>query len=214
MKKLTSFNTKKIEAYIASEEPRVLSFFGIEEYEKEIDKDNVINRSKESLKSRIVTMDSTEESFSKESKKKASKVNYDENDDTQYNEDDDTQYDEDDDTLIDDDDETEMIDKDKTEFSKFPFLIRVSTGENIKITKPVFRVGIKKEAVDYVILNNNTVSRSHADIICKNDKYYIFDLESKNKTYVNERVIPSKTEIEIKNSDRIKLSNEEFIFNA
>jgi len=230
LKTLTSFNIKKIESYIASEEPRVLSFFGIEGYEKKIDKDNIINRSKESLNSRIVDMDSKEESFSKESKKKASNVNYGENDDTQYDEDDDTQYDEDDDTqydeddetqydedddtLMDDDDETEMIDKDETEFSKFPFLIRVCTGENIKITKPVFRVGIKKEAVDYVVLNNNTVSRSHADIICKNDKYYIYDLESKNKTYVNERVIPSKTEIEIKNSDRIKLSNEEFIFNA
>lgn len=222
LKTLTSFNVKKIEGYIASEEPRVLSFFGIEEYDEKIKENNGIKQTKESLNSRIVDMDSTEESYSKESKKKESNIYYDENDDTQYDEDDDTQYDEDEDTLMDDDDETlmddddetEMIDKDKTKFSKFPFLIRVSTGENIKITKPVFRVGIKKEAVDYVILNNNTVSRSHADIICKNDKYYIYDLESKNKTYVNERVIPSKTEIEIKNSDRIKLSNEEFIFNA
>lgn len=95
---------------------------------------------------------------------------------------------------------------------KYPILQRVSGGEEIVLDKPVFRIGKEKSYVDYFVTNNNTVSRSHADIIARNGKYYIMDLNSKNGTFINGYEIPVKSEIELNINDRITLSNEEFIF--
>ena len=95
---------------------------------------------------------------------------------------------------------------------RYPKLIRLSTNEEIKIDKPVFRIGKEKQCVDYVVTNNATISRSHADIISRNGHYYVFDIQSKNKTYINNRVLPSEKEIEIVNDDILKLANEEFLF--
>lgn len=94
----------------------------------------------------------------------------------------------------------------------YPVLIRRSNEEMIRIDKPVFRIGKEERCVDYVVKNNATISRSHADIICRGERYFIFDLESKNKTYVNDRVILAKQEVEIFNGDILRLAREEFIF--
>ncbi len=40
--------------------------------------------------------------------------------------------------------------------------------------------------------------------------YLIFN--QKNRTYINNRVLPSEKEIEISNDDVLKLANEEFLF--
>lgn len=94
----------------------------------------------------------------------------------------------------------------------YPKLVRLSTNEIIVIDKPVFRIGKEKQCVDFVVTNNATISRSHADIISKNGRYYVFDIQSKNRTYINNRVLPSEKEIEISNDDVLKLANEEFLF--
>lgn len=70
----------------------------------------------------------------------------------------------------------------------------------------------KKNCVDYIVTNNIAISRSHADIISRGSRYYIFDLRSKNKSYINNRVLPAEYEVEIFNGDILKLANEEFIF--
>lgn len=93
-----------------------------------------------------------------------------------------------------------------------PFLRRVSTNEVIRITKPSFRIGTKESEVDYVVRNNNTISRSHADIIVERGEYFVYDLSSKNKTYVNDRVIPVQTRVQIYPNDIIRLSDEDFAF--
>ena len=108
-----------------------------------------------------------------------------------------------------DDDATGLLDAPPI---NYPSLYRVLTDENISINKPVFRLGKEKSYVDYFVQNNNAVSRSHADIITRGTKYYIIDLNSKNRTWVNGQFIPPQYEIEIFNNDRIKLANEEFIF--
>lgn len=95
----------------------------------------------------------------------------------------------------------------------FPTLYRVLTGERISVNKPVFRLGKEKSYVDYFVTNNVAVSRSHADIITRGNKYYVRDLNSKNHTYINEMAIPIQIEVEIRNGDRLKLGNEEFVFN-
>lgn len=93
-------------------------------------------------------------------------------------------------------------------------LERVLTKETVAIDKPVFRLGKERGYVDYFVANNNAVSRSHADIVTRSSKYYVVDLNSKNGTYINERIIPAQNETEIFDGDRLKLANEEFIFHG
>lgn len=119
------------------------------------------------------------------------------------------------DTLLLDTDEenTDLLaEDDDTELIHYPSLERISTGETIIIDRAVFRLGKESSCVEYVVTNNNTVSGSHADIITRKQKYFVIDLNSKNRTYINNRVLPSQYEVEIFDGDRLKLSNEEFIF--
>ena len=97
---------------------------------------------------------------------------------------------------------------------RFPTLFRILTEETISVNKPVFRLGKEKSYVDYFVTNNIAVSRSHADIITRGDKYFVKDLNSKNHTYINNKDIPVLMEVEIRDGDRLKLGNEEFIFNV
>jgi pSer/pThr/pTyr-binding forkhead associated (FHA) protein len=96
----------------------------------------------------------------------------------------------------------------------YPALLRVLTNETISVNKPVFRLGKERSYVDYFVTNNNAVSRSHADIITRGRKYFVIDLNSKNHTYINDQIIAVHCETEIRNGDRLKLGNEEFIFRA
>ena len=73
-------------------------------------------------------------------------------------------------------------------------------------------MGRERNCADYPVSDNKAISRAHADIITRGEKYYILDLNSKNKTYVNGKMIQAQEEIEIRNGDRGSLANEEFIF--
>lgn len=96
----------------------------------------------------------------------------------------------------------------------FPYLIRYSTGERIEINKPAFRLGKESRYVDYFVSNNDTVSRSHADIITRNGHYYVIDLHTTNYTYINGTILPEHTEVEIFDGNILKLANEEFEFHV
>lgn len=65
---------------------------------------------------------------------------------------------------------------------------------------------------NYVVNDNSAVSRSHADIIKRDNRYYVMDLNSTNKTYLNGVTLAKKEETELKDGDVIKLANEEFVF--
>ena len=103
---------------------------------------------------------------------------------------------------------------DETTNVRFPSLFRILTEETISINKPVFRIGKERSYVDYFVTNNNAVSRSHADIITRGSNYFVIDLNSKNHTYINDQMLPVQCETEIRDGDRLKLGNEEFIFNV
>lgn len=94
----------------------------------------------------------------------------------------------------------------------YPTLYRVSTKETISVNKPVFRLGKERSYVDYFVANNNAVSRSHADIITRTDKYFVTDLNSTNCTFINNQPLAANTEVEINDGDKLKLGNEEFEF--
>ncbi len=96
----------------------------------------------------------------------------------------------------------------------YPTLFRILTEETISVNKPVFRLGKEKSYVDYFVTNNIAVSRSHADIITRNNGYFVKDLNSKNHTYINGQELPVQCETEIFDGDKLRLGNEEFIFNV
>lgn len=96
----------------------------------------------------------------------------------------------------------------------FPILHRVLTNQDIVINKPVFRIGKEKSYVDFFVMNNDAISRSHADIITRGNHYYVKDLNSKNRSFINNRVLPVQFEVEIFDGDTLKLANEEFVFHA
>ncbi len=105
--------------------------------------------------------------------------------------------------------ETTVLDQ---EMGVMGTLIRSKNGENIIISRPLFRIGKDKSKVEYCISDNSSVSRTHANIIRKNDGYYLMDLNTTNGTYINGRRLNSEQEVKLSSGDKIKLSNEEFEF--
>ena len=121
--------------------------------------------------------------------------------------------------LLNDNEGTTFLDENSTTLSTpfhqnrhFPSLVRISNNESISINKPVFRLGKERSYVDYFVTNNNAVSRSHADIITRENSYFVCDQNSTNHSYINDELLPVKTEIEICEGDVLRLANEEFIF--
>lgn len=121
-------------------------------------------------------------------------------------------YDEDEATCFMDEECTVLLEE--PEQSPIPTLHRVSTNETICIVKPVFRIGKERSDVDYTVVNNAAVSRSHAKILVKGKRYFVVDLGSKNRTFINNQAIPEQQEMEVFDKDSIKFANEEFIFNC
>lgn len=95
---------------------------------------------------------------------------------------------------------------------RYPYLIRRSMNERISINKPVFRIGKERSYVDCFISNNGAISRSHADIIKRGNRFFICDRNSTNKTYRNGYMLTPEDEVEIFDGDVLQLANEEFEF--
>lgn len=94
----------------------------------------------------------------------------------------------------------------------YPYLIREKNNEKIVVNKPSFRIGKEKKYSDYFVGDNPVVSRSHADIITKNGRFFIVDNNSLNKTLLNGDVISPSTEVELFEATKISLANENFTF--
>lgn len=91
-----------------------------------------------------------------------------------------------------------------------PFLVQKRTGEKIPIQKALFRIG-KSTDCEFCI-DNNAISRHHADIVVRENRYFIMDLNSTNMTFVNGNALLKMTETEIFPGDIIRLANEDFAF--
>jgi serine phosphatase RsbU (regulator of sigma subunit)/pSer/pThr/pTyr-binding forkhead associated (FHA) protein len=57
----------------------------------------------------------------------------------------------------------------------------------------------------HVVIAGTAVSRAHANILRVNGKYFIEDLESRNKTYVNNQEIAPLKQVPLQDNDRIKI---------
>lgn len=91
-------------------------------------------------------------------------------------------------------------------------LIRKKNGETANITKPLFIIGKERQKVDFCVPDNNSVSRNHANIICKGGVYYLVDKNSTNYTFVNGNKLNPNQEVKLNSGDKIKLADEEFEF--
>ncbi len=91
-------------------------------------------------------------------------------------------------------------------------LIRRKNGETADIRKASFAIGRERQKVDFCVPDNNSVGRTHANIICKGGVYYIVDNNSTNFTYVNGNKIGPNQEVKLNSGDKIKLADEEFEF--
>ena len=83
----------------------------------------------------------------------------------------------------------------------------------IKINKESIIVGKLRGQCDFA-LNNNKISKIHAEFIMRNGEYFVKDYNSTNGTYINgsNQRIQSNTEYPIFNGDRITLANVDLTF--
>lgn len=80
----------------------------------------------------------------------------------------------------------------------------------VVINKPEFIIGKKQSVVDGVISFNKMISRIHCKVICKQEDYYIEDLQSANGTYINNVRLQPKVATRIKHGDVVRLANSNF----
>ena len=91
-------------------------------------------------------------------------------------------------------------------------LTRHRDHNRVAIRIPLLRIGRNPRDVDYVIWDNPTIGRHHADIAFKNGRYYIFDNNSTNHVFLNGIMIPPGQDIPLPNEAIIRLSDEDFSF--
>ena len=108
--------------------------------------------------------------------------------------------------------DTTVLNPSQLNAPSYPYLIRAKYSEKIMINKPVFKIGKERSYVDYFIGDNTAISRSHANIITKDNKYFVMDTNSTNHTYLNGMMIQSNVEYELTDGAKVRFANEEFEF--
>src|SRR5258708_36596159 len=86
-----------------------------------------------------------------------------------------------------------------------------ATGERIQLNQQGVLIGRSPERCK-VVLPLNAVSREHAEIKFDQGNYFIVDLESRNKTFVNNKIIAPRTPLALKDGDGIKICDFLFCF--
>lgn len=92
------------------------------------------------------------------------------------------------------------------------FLVRTRTKARIEIKGSAFRVGKEAGRVDYCITDNPAISRVHTEILQHDGQYFVRDLKSTNKTYLNSCALTPGEENVLRSGDVLRLGNEEFTF--
>lgn len=91
-------------------------------------------------------------------------------------------------------------------------LRRTRTGEMREISKDVYHIGKERSYADWSIMDNSAVSRSHADILHHDGKYFVKDTNSLNHSYLNGEMLTSNQEYPLRSGDTLLFANEEFEF--
>lgn len=98
------------------------------------------------------------------------------------------------------------------------YLIKDNNGtpERIDINRPIFRIG-RDSKNNELVIDDQKISRAHAEIISRNDKYYILDKGTKsdgslNGIFVNGEKIEKSIPKEINNEDIIRITSNVYKF--
>lgn len=91
-------------------------------------------------------------------------------------------------------------------------LVRKKNEERVVINQSEFWIGKDPMSVNYCIFDNSAISRKHAKIICRNNRFFIIDNHSTNHVYINGIMIEPNREVELFNDANIRLSDEDFRF--
>lgn len=108
--------------------------------------------------------------------------------------------------------ETAVLSASSYQESLKPTLVRAKDGSRYTITQSILKIGREADYVDYCIRDNMAIGRCHANIITRDNQYYIVDNNSKNHTYVDGRMVSPGEELALSNGVKIMLANEEFEF--
>lgn len=91
------------------------------------------------------------------------------------------------------------------------FLEYPAEGRNIPVNKDMFVIGRMQDA-DLILTRDGGISRKHACIQIRGNKYYLSDLQSKNHTFLNEQQLVPGEKMKLKNGDNIMIGKEKLIF--
>jgi len=98
-------------------------------------------------------------------------------------------------------------------FSKeIAYLVREKTGEKKLVDKPLFLIGRNQSSMDYAISDNKSISRHHASIVSEDNRYYLIDNDSINKTVLDGIPLIPNEKTEMFSGAKLMFSNEEFTF--
>ncbi len=92
----------------------------------------------------------------------------------------------------------------------YPSLLRTKDEKKITVNKCTFVIGKSEANCDYVISDNNAISRKHATISIANGKYYVVDNSSTNGTYIDDIRIDADKSYEILPGQKIRFADDEF----
>jgi hypothetical protein len=107
-----------------------------------------------------------------------------------------------------DDNPTVLLDIEADEKNHY-FVRRLSTGEEVEITKDEFVIG-KGSMADYIITGNPTISRQHVKIIMEGKVCWIRDMRSTNSSFMDNQIMEDPALL--MDGSRFKLADEEFEF--
>lgn len=110
----------------------------------------------------------------------------------------------------DDDDKTVALIDDEPAVAK---LIRLSDNKVITCQGDAFSVGKSLKSANYVVAENEKISRRHATFYKKDGQYFVVD-SSKNGTKINGTAAVQGQYTPVKDGDKIAFADEEFIFSA
>lgn len=65
-----------------------------------------------------------------------------------------------------------------------------------------------------IVINAGAVSRQHAKVTAAGDAFFIEDLKSRNKTYVNGRALEENERYRLREADRVKICDIEYVFHS
>ena len=81
-------------------------------------------------------------------------------------------------------------------------------GRDYPLSKEIFRIGSEKG--NDAVIDSPVVSRHHAKIVRQGEDYFIEDLNSKNGTFVNGKMLSYRESVRLKRMDKIIFADEVF----